>query len=52
MIVVDNLDKRLNLGTLGNLLLTHRLGNLERSTFNTSNNGITIGSFLGTFIVV
>ena len=52
MVVVDNLDERLNLRTLGNLLLTHGLGNLEGSAFDTSNNSITVGSFLGTFIVV
>jgi len=52
VVVVDNLDKRLNLGTLGSLLLTHGLGDLERRTFDTSNNGITIRSVLGTFIVV
>ena len=52
MVVVDNLDERLNLGALGNLLLTHLLGDLERSAFDTSDNGVTIWSFLGSFIVV
>jgi hypothetical protein len=52
VVVVNNLDERLNLGTLGGLLLTHGLGDLERRTFDTSDNGITIGSILGSFIVV
>jgi hypothetical protein len=52
VVVVDDLDERLDLGALSNLLLTHGLGDLERSTFDTSNNGIAVRSFLGTFIVV
>jgi hypothetical protein len=52
VVVVNNLDERLNLGTLGSLLLTHGLGDLERRTFDTSDNGITIGSILGSFIMV
>jgi hypothetical protein len=52
VVVVDNLDERLNLGALGSLLLTHGLGDLEGRTFNTSNNGVTIGSILGSFIMV
>jgi hypothetical protein len=52
VVVVDNLDERLNLGTLGGLLLTHGLGDLEGRTFDTSNDGITIGSILGSFIMV
>jgi hypothetical protein len=52
VVVVDDLDERLDLGTLGSLLLTHGLGDLERRTFDTSNDGITIRSILGTFIMV
>jgi hypothetical protein len=52
VVVVHNLDERLNLGTLSGLLLAHGLGDLERSAFDTSDNGITVGSVLGTFIVV
>jgi hypothetical protein len=52
MVVVNNLDERLNLGTLSSLLLTHSLSDLERRTFDTSDDGITIGSILGSFIVV
>ena len=52
MVVVNNLNERLNLGTLGSLLLTHGLGDLEGRTLDTSNNGITVGSVFGTFVVV
>jgi hypothetical protein len=52
VVVVNNLNERLDLGTLGGLLLTHGLGNLERRTFDTSNNGITVRSILGTFVMV
>jgi hypothetical protein len=52
MSVVDDLDERLDLGALGDLLLTHGTGNLQGVTLDTSNNGITVGSVLGTFIVV
>lgn len=52
MVVVDDLDEGLNLGALGNLLLTHSTGNLQRIAFDTGNHGIAIGSVLGTFIVV
>jgi hypothetical protein len=52
VVVVDDLDERLNLGALGSLLLAHGLGDLERSAFDTSNNGITIRSVFGTFVVV
>lgn len=52
VIVVDNLDERLNTTTLGDLLLAHSTSHLQRSTFDTSDNCITIRSILGTFIVV
>jgi hypothetical protein len=52
VVVVHNLDERLNLGTLSGLLLAHGLGDLERGAFNTSNDGITIRSVLGTFVMV
>jgi hypothetical protein len=52
VVVVDNLDEWLDLGALGSLLLAHGLGDLERSAFDTSDNGITVGSVLGTLIVV
>jgi hypothetical protein len=52
VVVVDNLDERLDLGALGSLLLTHGLGDLERRTFDTSNNSITVRSVFGTFVVV
>jgi hypothetical protein len=52
VVVVDDLDERLDLGALSSLLLTHGLGDLERRTFDTSNDGITIRSVLGTFIMV
>lgn len=52
MVVVNDLDERLDLGALGDLLLTHGAGNLQRVTLDTSNDGITVGSILGTFVVV
>jgi hypothetical protein len=52
VVVVDNLDERLDLGALGNLLLAHGAGNLKRVTLDTGNDGITVGSVLGTFVVV
>ena len=52
MVVVNNLNERLDLGTLGSLLLTHGLGDLEGRTLDTGNDGITIGSILGSFIMV
>jgi hypothetical protein len=52
VVVVNNLDERLDLGALGSLLLAHGLGDLEGSTFDTSNDSITVRSVLGTFIVV
>jgi hypothetical protein len=52
VVVVDDLDERLDLGALGNLLLAHWAGNLERVTLNTGNDSITVGSVLGAFVVV
>ena len=52
VVVVDDLNERLDLGALGDLLLTHGLGDLERSAFDTSDNSITVGSVFGTFVVV
>jgi hypothetical protein len=52
VVVVDDLNERLDLGALGDLLLTHGAGNLQGITLDTSNDGITVGSVLGTFIVV
>jgi hypothetical protein len=52
VVVVDNLDERLDLGALSSLLLTHGLGDLEGRTFDTSNNSITVRSVFGTFVVV
>jgi hypothetical protein len=52
VVVVDDLDERLDLGALGNLLLTHGTGDLQWVALDTSNNGVTVGSVLGTFVVV
>jgi hypothetical protein len=52
MVVVDDLDERLDLGALGHLLLTHGTGHLQRRAFDTGNDSVTVGSVLGTFIVV
>lgn len=38
VVVRDNLDKRLDLGSLGNLLGTHALGHLTRVSLNTGSN--------------
>ena len=50
MVVVDNLDERLDLGTLGNTLLAHVLGDLEGVTLDTSDDGVTVTALLGTLI--
>ena len=52
MVVINNLDERLDLRTFGDLLLTHRLGNFKRWAFNASNDGITVRSVFSSFIVV
>lgn len=51
MVVVDNLDKWLDLSSLSNLLSTLSLGNLQWVSFNTSNQSVTEWVRLGTFIV-
>jgi len=50
VVVVDNLDERLDLGTLGNTLLAHVLGDLEGVTLDTSDDGVTVTALLGTLI--
>ena len=51
MVVVDQFNERLNLGSLGGLLGTHVLSNLQWVSFNTNNNGMWEWVRLGTFIV-
>lgn len=51
VVVVDGLDKRLDLGSSGNLLSGMLLGNLQRVSLDTSNNGMTKGVGLGTVVV-
>jgi len=50
VVVVDNLDERLDLGALGDTLLAHVLGDLEGVTLDTGDNGMSITAFLGTII--
>lgn len=51
VVVVDNLDEWLNLGSLGNLLGTLSLGNLQWVSFNTGNQSVTEWVRLGTVIM-
>jgi len=48
--VVDNFDERLDLGSLGDLLLSHRFGDFQWVPLDTSNNGVGVWSLLGTLI--
>lgn len=50
MVVVDDLDERLDLGTLGDLVLAHAAGNLRRVTLNTSDNGVRERVGLGALV--
>lgn len=51
MVVVNNLNERLDLSSLGNLLGAVSFGDLQRVSLNTSNEGVTEGVRLGTIIV-
>lgn len=51
VVVVNNLNKGLDLGTLSNLLSTVVLGDLQGVSLNTSNKSMTKGVRLGTVIV-
>lgn len=51
VVVVDDLDERLDLGSLSDLLSTVLLGNLQWVSFNTGNKSVTEWVCLGTFIV-
>lgn len=51
VVVVDQLDEWLNLGSLGNLLLIVSLGDSQWTAFDTNNNGVWEGVLLGAFIV-
>ena len=50
VVVVDDLDERLDLGTLSDALLAHVLGDLEGVTLNTGNKGVAITTLLGSLI--
>jgi len=52
VVVVNNLDERLDLGTLSDLLLAHGASDLKRVTLDTGDDSVTVGSVLGTFVVV
>lgn len=52
MVVVDNLDEGLNLGALSDLLLVHAASDLQGVALDTGNDGVTVGSFLSTLVVV
>lgn len=51
VVVVNQLNKWLNSGSLSGLLGTQVLGNLQRSSFDTDNNGMGEWVSLGTVIV-
>lgn len=51
VVVVNNLDERLDLGSLSNLLGAVSLGDLQRVSLNTGNQGVTEGVRLGAIIV-
>lgn len=51
MVEVDNLDERLNLGSLSNGLSAVSLGDLEGVSLNTGNQGVAEGVRLGAIIV-
>ena len=51
VVVVDQLDKRLHLGSLGELLSAVSLGDLQWSSLDTNNNGVGERVGLGTVIV-
>lgn len=51
VVEVDNLDERLNLGSLSNSLSTVSLGDLEGVSLNTGNQGVAEGVRLGAIIV-
>lgn len=51
VVVVDDLDERLDLGSLGNLLSTLSLGDLQWVSFNTGNQSMTEWVRLGTFVM-
>ncbi len=52
MVVVDDLNKRLDTGSLCDLLLAHSVGDVERISFNTSDDGVRIRSLLSAFVKV
>ena len=51
MVVVDDLDERLDLGSLSNLLGTVLLGDLQWVSFNTGNQSVTEWMRFRTLIV-
>lgn len=51
VVVVDNLDERLDLGSLGDLFSTLSLGDLQWVSLNTSDQGVAEWVRLGTLIV-
>lgn len=51
VVVVDQLDKWLDLGSLGNLLGVVGSGDLQWASFNTNDNGVWEGVRLGTVIM-
>ena len=50
VVVVDNFDERLDLGALGDTLLSHGLGDFERVLFDTGEDGVSVRAFLSAFI--
>lgn len=51
VVVVDNLDEGLDLGSLGNLLGVHVGADLQRVSLNTGHEGVGEGVRLGSLIV-
>ena len=52
MVVVDDLEERLDAGALGDLLLRHGLGDLEGCTVNSSKNSVRVFALLSALIKV
>jgi hypothetical protein len=52
VVVVDDFNERLDARSLSNAFLTHRLCNLQRILFDTSDNGVGVFALFSTIIKV
>jgi hypothetical protein len=52
MVKVHDFNKWLDFGSFCDLFLAHSLGDLERVTFDTSDNGVRIWTVLGSLVKV